>query len=233
GSRYVNFPRTLRVFEGSGDFATARPPIQERRAGLPGLPPAGVSPRLAPDAIPTGQIFWYTVEGRGYDLARLRGIQDWFVKQQLESVAGVAEVASVGGQVLEYHVDLDPLKLRDRHVELQSVVNELARSNAAVGGDVVHKGNAEFIVRGIGWLGSGDADESEVEPQRMLRDLENVLIPTGGGRVVRLEDLGHVALGARPRRGILEKDGSEAVGGVVLLRYGENPLEVTKRGKEK
>src|SRR5262245_5851789 len=233
GSSDVNYSMIHLVFEDSVDFATARNRIQERLAGLAGLLPAGVSPRLAPDAIPTGQIFWYTVEGRGYDLARLRGIQDWFVKQQLESVAGVAEVASVGGQVLEYHVDLDPLKLRDRHVELQSVLSELGRSNAAVGGDVVHKGNAEFIVRGIGWLGSGDADEGEVEPQRMLRDIENILIPTADGRVVRLEDLGHVALGARPRRGVLEKDGSEAVGGVVLLRYGENPLEVTKRLREK
>jgi Cu(I)/Ag(I) efflux system membrane protein CusA/SilA len=233
GSSDVNYSMIHLVFEDSVDFATARNRIQERLAGLAGLLPAGVSPRLAPDAIPTGQIFWYTVEGRGYDLARLRGLQDWFVKQQLESVAGVAEVASVGGQVLEYHVDLDPLKLRDRHIELQSVLSELARSNAAVGGDVVHKGNAEFIVRGIGWLGSGGKDEAEVEPQRMLRDIENILIPTADGRVVRLEDLGHVALGARPRRGVLEKDGSEAVGGVVLLRYGENPLEVTNRLKER
>jgi Cu(I)/Ag(I) efflux system membrane protein CusA/SilA len=233
GSSDVNYSMIHLVFEDSVDFATARGRIQERLAGLAGLLPAGVSPRLAPDAIPTGQIFWYTVEGQGYDLARLRGIQDWFVKQQLESVAGVAEVASIGGQVLEYHVDLDPLKLRDRHVELQSVLSELSRSNAAVGGDVVHKGNAEFIVRGIGWLGSGDADEAEVEPQQMLRDIENILVPTADGRVVRLEQLGHVALGARPRRGVLEKDGSEAVGGVVLLRYGENPLEVTQRLKEK
>src|SRR5262249_16252399 len=123
--------------------------------------------------------------------------------------------------------------LRDRHVELQSVLSELARSNAAVGGDVVHKGNAEFIVRGIGWLGAGDAEDAQVEPPRMLRDIENILIPTAEGPVVRLQDLGHIGLAARPRRGVLEKDGSEAVGGVVLLRYGENPLEATKRLKEK
>jgi Cu(I)/Ag(I) efflux system membrane protein CusA/SilA len=233
GSSDVNYSMLHLIFEDSVDFATARGRIQERLAALADGLPAGVTPRLAPDAIPTGQIFWYTIEGRGFDLARLRGIQDWFVKHQLESVPGVAEVASIGGQVLEYHVDLDPLKLRDRRVELQSVLRELSRSNAAVGGDVILKGNAEFVVRGIGWLGSGGDESADVRPEQMLRDIENVLVPATDGRVVRLEDLGRVALGVRPRRGILEKDGSEAVGGVVLLRYGENPLEVTQRLKDK
>ena len=233
GSSDVNASMIWLIFEDSVDFTTARARVHERLGGLENVLPAGVSPRLAPDAIPTGQIFWYTVEGAGYDLAKLRGIQDWFVKHQLESVPGVAEVASVGGQVLEYHVDLDPLKLRDRRVELQPVLHELARSNAAIGGEVVHKGNAEYIVRGAGWLGAAVDPEAEPAPQQILRDLENVLVPTNDGRVVRIADLGRVALGARPRRGILEKDGNEVVGGVVLLRYGQNPLEVTRRLKAK
>ena len=155
GSSDVNYSMIYLIFADEVDFATARSRVQERLAGLAESLPAGVAPRLAPDAIPTGQIFWYTIEGRGYDLGKLRGVQDWFVKHQLESVPGVAEVASVGGQVVEYHVDLDPFKLRDRRVDLASVVRELARSNAAVGGNVIHKGNAEYIVRGVGWLGSG------------------------------------------------------------------------------
>ena len=233
GSSDVNYSMIHLIFEDSVDFATARRRVQERLGGLEESLPTGVSPRLAADAIPTGQIFWYTVEGAGYDLAKLRGIQDWFIKHQLESVPGVAEVASVGGHVLEYHVDLDPLKLRDREVELQNVMRELGRSNAAVGGNVIHKANAEYIVRGVGWLGTGADADSEADPQQILRDLENVMIPAAGGRAVRLADLGRVALGTRPRRGILEKDGSEAVGGVVLLRHGQNPLEVTRLLKEK
>ena len=237
GSSDVNTSMIWLIFEEGVDFTTARARVHERLAGLENVLPAGVTPRLAPDAIPTGQIFWYTVEGNGYDLGKLRGIQDWFVKHQLESVPGVAEVASVGGQVLEYHIDLDPFKLRDKRVELPGIQRELARSNAAIGGEVVHKGNAEYIVRGVGWLGAPVDRESDLDaepdPQQMLRDLENVLVPTTDGRVVRLADVGRVALGARPRRGILEKDGNEVVGGVVLMRYGQNPLEVTRALKAK
>src|SRR5262245_15302458 len=127
GSSDVNYSMIWLIFEDSVEFSTARARVQERLAGLQDALPLGVSPRLAPDAIPTGQIFWYTVEGRGYDLGKLRDLQDWFVSHQLESVPGVAEVASVGGQVLEYHVELDPLKLSDRGVELNTVLRELAR----------------------------------------------------------------------------------------------------------
>jgi Cu(I)/Ag(I) efflux system membrane protein CusA/SilA len=232
GSSDVNYSMIHLIFDDAVDFATARGRIQERLSRMTNELPAGVAPRLAPDAIPTGQIFWYTIEGRGFDLARLRDVQDWFVKHQLEAVPGVAEVASVGGQVLEYHVELDPFKLRDRGIDLGTVLREVGRSNAAVGGNVIHKGNAEFIVRGIGWLGTTD-NETGADPQQMLRDIESILVPSLDGRVIRLGDLGRVALGTRPRRGILEKDGSEAVGGVVLLRYGQNPLEVTRRLKEK
>jgi Cu(I)/Ag(I) efflux system membrane protein CusA/SilA len=231
GSSDVNYSMIHLIFEDTVDFATARSRIQERLSRLADALPRGVTPRLAPDAIPTGQIFWYTIEGGGLDLARLRDLQDWFVKHQLEAVSGVAEVASVGGQVLEYHVEVDPFKLRERRVDLAALLRELARSNAAVGGNVIHKGNAEFIVRGIGWL--GNAGNRVADPQQTLRDIESVLVPTLDGRVVRLADLGRVALGTRPRRGILEKDGSEVAGGVVLLRYGQNPLEVTRKLKEK
>jgi Cu(I)/Ag(I) efflux system membrane protein CusA/SilA len=231
GSSDVNYSMIHLIFDDATSFATARSRVQERLSGAADLMPAGVVPHMAPDAIPTGQIFWYTLEGGGYDLARLRSVQDFYVRGQLEAVAGVAEVASVGGQVLEYHVDLDPLKVRDRGVELRVIAAELARANAAVGGDVVHKGNAEYIVRGVGWLGNGA--EAEPDPQRVLSDLETLLIPTKDGTTVFLRDIAWIQLGTRPRRGILERDGSEVTGGVVLIRHGENPLEVTRRLKAK
>ncbi|MBI3865552.1 MAG: efflux RND transporter permease subunit [Planctomycetia bacterium] len=233
GSSDVNYSMLYVIFTDDIDFTTARRRVQERLSGFQESLPAGVTPHLAPDAIPTGQIFWYTIEGHGYDLGRLRDVQDWFVKNQLESVPGVAEVASVGGHVVEYHVDLDPFKMRDRRVELSAVLRELARSNAAVGGNVIHKGNAEYIVRGVGWLGSGSETDSDPDPNRVLHDLGDVLVPAADGRRVRLAELARVALGSRPRRGILEKDGNEVVGGVVLMRYGQNPLDVTRRLKEK
>ncbi|MSR59219.1 MAG: efflux RND transporter permease subunit [Planctomycetaceae bacterium] len=246
GSSDVNYSMLHLIFVDAVDFTTARTRVQERLTMLADSLPSGVVPRLAPDAIPTGQIFWYTLEGAGYDLARLRAVQDWYVKHQLESVPGVAEVASVGGQIQEYHVNLDPLRLRDRGVEVRDVLVELARSNAAVGGDVIHKANAEFIVRGVGWLGAegrgargegrGVRDEvveaSAGDTHTVLRDLRRLLIPVREG-VVPLEDVARVTLGVRPRRGILEKDGNEVTGGVVLMRYGQNPLEVIRRLREK
>ncbi|MBS0263794.1 MAG: efflux RND transporter permease subunit [Planctomycetes bacterium] len=232
GSSDFNYSMIYLIFEDQVEIATARQRIQERLGGLTESLPAGAVPRLAPDAIPTGQIFWYTVEGAGYDLVRLRNVQDWFIKHQLEAVPGVAEVASVGGQVGEYHVQLDPFKLSDQRVEPSAVLRELARSNATVGGNVIHKANAEFIVRGVGWLGGGSGSDT-ADPQRVLRDLEQVLIPTADGHVVTLKDISRVTLGTRPRRGLLEKDGNEVVGGVVLMRYGHNPLEVTRRIQRK
>jgi copper/silver efflux system protein len=212
GSSDVNYSMISLIFADEVDFSTARSRVQERLAGLAESLPAGVVPRLAPDAIPTGQIFWYTIEGRGYDLGKLRDVQEWFVKHQLESVPGVAEVASVGGQVIEYHVDLDPFKLRDRRVELSAVQRELARSNAAVGGNVIHKGNAEYIVRGVGWLGSPAEGDARTDPQRVLHDLERVLIPALDGRAVRLADLGRVALGTRPRRAYSKRTATKSWG---------------------
>ena len=244
GSSDVNYSLIHLIFGDDTSFTAARSRIQERLTGAADALPAEVVPRLAPDAIPTGQIFWYTLEGPGYDLSRLRSLQDYYVRNQLEAVPGVAEVASVGGQVLEYHVDLDPFRLRDRNVEIEAVTRELARANAAVGGDVLHKGNAEYIVRGVGWLGARPAaaggasaedggSSSTPDPARVLADLEKVLIPTADGSSVLLREIASIQLGTRPRRGVLERDGSEVTGGVVLIRYGHNVLEVTRALKRK
>jgi Cu(I)/Ag(I) efflux system membrane protein CusA/SilA len=188
---------------------------------------------LAADAIPTGQIFWYTVEGAGYDLAQQRAIHDGYVRPQLESVAGVAEVASAGGRVLEYHVEIDLSRLLLHGLRPRDAARELAASNAAVGGGVMVKGNSELVVRGVGWLGSRPAGAATADRQAVLRDIEQTMIPTPSGGAIPVTELARVREGAQPRRGVLEKDGSEVTGGVVLMRYGENPLEVTRRLRAK
>src|SRR5262249_3256306 len=152
-----------------------------------------------------------------------RALQDWYVRPQLESVDGVAEVASVGGLPIEYQVEVDPERLRVHGVTLAEVVHALSRSNSAVGGQTIEKGNAEYVVRGVGWLGHDAA--GDFDRRRALRDLENVPLPRPGSNPLRVADVATVALGGGPRRGVLEKDGSEVVGGVVLMRQGENPLE--------
>ncbi len=228
-----NFSMISIIFEDGVDAATARAEVSQRLSRASDVLPVGVVPALAPDAAATGQIFWYTVEGAGYDLARLRAVQDWYVRPQLSSVAGVAEVASVGGFVGEYAIEIDPRRLQALGVKLADVLQAVTRSNAAVGGDVIHKANAEYIVRGIGWLGQSAGEDADFDQQRVLRDLEDVLAPRSSGGVVRLKDVATVRLSPAPRRGVLEKDGNEATGGVVLMRHGENALEVTTRLKDK
>jgi Cu(I)/Ag(I) efflux system membrane protein CusA/SilA len=218
------------IFEDGTRYAVAREAVARRLAqGGAGLPP-GVVPKLGPDAAATGQIFWYSVEGTGHDLGRLRALQDWYIRPQLASVAGVAEVASVGGFAQEYAVEVDPLRLAAIGLTAADVFDGVARSNAAVGGHVIHKAGAEFIVRGAGWIGVPPGSPAgEVEPRQAIRDLERVVLPRTGKAPILLGSVAKVSLAPQPRRGALEKDGSEVTGGVVLLREGENPLEVTRR----
>jgi Cu(I)/Ag(I) efflux system membrane protein CusA/SilA len=220
------------IFEDGVGWEAARRRVGEALAGAGSRLPPGVVPRLGPDADATGQIFWYTVEGPGYDPGRLRAVQDWFVRPQLASVPGVAEVASVGGSPMEYQVDLDPHKLKAFGLDPSRVAEAVARANAAAGGNVVHMGNAEFVVRAAGWLGARP-DAPDPDTRRVLHDLENVPLLGAGGRRLRLADVATVGLGSRPRRGVLEKDGNEVTGGVVLMRHGENPRAVTRRLRQK
>jgi Cu(I)/Ag(I) efflux system membrane protein CusA/SilA len=228
-----NFSMISIIFEDGVDSAAARDQVGQRLSRARDVLPPGVAPALAPDAAATGQIFWYTVEGAGSDLARLRAVQDWYVRPQLSSVPGVAEVASVGGYVGEYVIELDPRRLQVLGVRLIDVLQAVPRANAAVGGDVIHKANAEYIVHSIGWLGHAAKENADFDPQRVLRDLENILVPRSSGGSVRLAEVATVGLTPAPRRGVLEKDGNEVTGGVVLMRQGENALEVTRRLKEK
>jgi Cu(I)/Ag(I) efflux system membrane protein CusA/SilA len=221
-SSEFNFSMINVIFEDNVDFYFARQRVLERLTLASTFLPPGVTPYMAPDATALGQIFWYTVEGEGYDLGRLRAIQDWYVRYQLNSVPGVAQVASVGGFPIEYQIDVDPNKLRSYGVTLGEIYSAVARSNSAVGGRVIEKGNAEYLVRGVGWI-------------RNKQDIEDIVVKTNAaaGTPVCVSNLATVSLGSEFRRGVLEKDGNEAVGGVVMMRYGENPLAVTKAVKEK
>jgi Cu/Ag efflux pump CusA len=208
------------IFEEKIDFYFARQRILERLSVASTYLPEGVDAYLAPDATAVGQIFWYTVEGEGYDVGRLRAIQDWYVRYQLYSVPGVAEVASVGGFPIEYQIDVDPNKLRSYNLSLGELYSAVARSNSSVGGRVIQKGSSEYLVRSIGWITS-------------LSDVEKTVIKSIDGTPVYIGDVATVQFGAAQRRNVLEKNGNEAVGGVVLMRFGENPLQVTQRIKQK
>ena len=193
--------------------------------------PDGASPALTPDAAATGQIFWYTVEGANFDLGRLRAIQDWYVRPQLASVPGVADVSSVGGFPIEYQVVPDPHKMRVLGVSLHEVIDAVASANASAGGHVVHKGNAEYVVRevmGRPELSPRPGDEG-FDSARVVRDLESVVVPLTSGGTIRLAEVANIAIGPGFRRGVLEKDGSEVTGGMILMARGENPLEITRR----
>src|SRR4051794_20056595 len=219
-SSEFNFSMITIIFDDATDYYFARQRVQEKLAIAATFLPTGVTPYMAPDATALGQIFWYTVEGDGKDLGALRSIQDWYVRYQLNSVPGVAEVASVGGAPREYQIDVDPNKLRAYGVTLGELDSAVSRSNSSVGGRVIHKGNAEYLVRSVGWL-------------RGVDDLKNTVITQRNGTPIDVKTVATVQVGPGFKRSVLEKDGKEVVGGVVLMRYGENPLEVTRAIKEK
>ncbi len=208
------------IFDEDIDFYFARQRVLEKLSVAATFLPKDVAPYLAPDTTALGQIYWYTVEGDGYDTGRLRAIQDWYVRYQLYSVPGVAEVASVGGFPIEYQIDVDPNKLRSYGITLGELYSAVARSNSSVGGRVVQKGNSEYLVRSTGWIKS-------------LADVEHTVIKSIDGTPIRVKEVAVVQFGSSQRRNVLEKNGSEAVGGVVLMRFGENPLVVTDRIKAK
>lgn len=204
------------IFEDDVDFYWARTRVLERLDWAKKDLPSDVTPTLGPDATALGQIFWYTVEGEGYDLGELRSIQDWYVKYQLNSVPGVAEVASVGGFVRQYQIDVDPNKLLAYNIPLPKLINAIKQSNIDVGAKVFEEGGMEFIIRGIGFI-----------------KLENIVVGAHNGVPILVKNVANVVIGPDFRRGALDKEGAEVVGGVVLMRYGENPREVIKRIKQK
>src|SRR5512135_2634979 len=181
-SSEFNFSMITIIFDDATDYYFARQRVLERLSIASTFLPPGVTPYLAPDATAVGQIFWYTVEGDGKDLGELRSIQDWYVRYQLNSVPGVAEVASVGGAPREYQIDLDPNKLRAYGLSLGEVYSAVARSNSSVGGRVIHQGNAEYLIRSVGWIES-------------LRDIENTVVTQRNGTPIYVKQLGAVQAG--------------------------------------
>jgi Cu(I)/Ag(I) efflux system membrane protein CusA/SilA len=208
------------IFDDSVDFYFARQRVLEKLSTAGMFLPMGVVPYMAPDATALGQIFWYTVEGEGKSLDELRAIQDWYLRYSLNSVQGVAEVSSVGGFVREYQIDVDPDKLRAFNISLGDVFRAVQASNSSVGGKVIHKNGSEYLVRGTGWL-------------RGIEDIRDIVVTERKGVPITVERLGAVQIGPAFRRSVLEKDGRETVGAVIMMRYGENPLAVTGRIKEK
>jgi len=207
------------IFEDSIDVYFARTRVLERLNLASSFLPAGVVPTLGPDATGVGQVFWYTVEGP-YDPATLRSLQDWFIRYQLNSVPGVAEVASIGGFVRQYQVDVDPSKLRAFNIPLHMVFESIQRSNSNVGAKVIEATDREFVVRGLGLITS-------------LNDIENILLTNSNGTPVTVRNVATVQLGPEFRRGVLDKGGVDSVGGVVIIRYGANARQVIQDVKAK
>jgi Cu(I)/Ag(I) efflux system membrane protein CusA/SilA len=208
------------IFEDKLDNYFARARVLERLNYLGSQLPAGVTPQLGPDATGLGWVYEYYLDvdpakspGGGYDLGQLRSIQDWFVRYQLNSVHGVAEVASIGGFVRQYQVEVSSLKMRARGVTLQMVMDAVKQSNLNVGGKVIEENGMEFVVRGIGLVNSN-------------ADLENIVLTQNNNVPVYLRDVANVQVGGDFRRGALDIDGHEAVGGVVVMRTGENAMQV-------
>ena len=210
------------IFNDNADIYWARTRVLERLNYAASLLPSGVTPTLGPDGTGVGQVFWYTIEGKGYNLEQLRTLQDWFVRYQLNTVPGVAEVASIGGLVREYQIDLSPNKLWAYHIKLRDVMNAVKRSNNEVGGRLMEQSDAEYLIRGTGYVQSRS-------------DLENIVVGSDiNGTPIYLKNLGTVQMGGEIRRGMLDLNGEgEAVGGVVVMRYGENAKDVIDRVKAK
>ena len=218
------------IFEDDVEFYWGRTRILEKLNSLPaGILPAEVQPALGPDATALGQIFWYTLEGRdpktgeprgGWDPQELRTIQDFYVKYALNSASGVSEVASIGGFVKEYQVDIDPAAMKEYNVNVAQIMKAVKESNLDVGARTMEFNNAEYLVRGLGYI-------------RNLEDLEEAVVIQHNNTPIRIKDVAKVNFGPETRRGGLDKGGAEATGAVVVSRYGANPLAVIDNVKRK
>ncbi|MEZ4775319.1 MAG: efflux RND transporter permease subunit [Bacteroidia bacterium] len=217
------------IFEEGTEFFWSRSRILEKLNALsPGTLPDNVQPQLGPDATALGQVFWYTLEGRdkegnptgGWDLQEIRSVQDFQVKYALASVGGVAEVASVGGFLQEYQIDVDPVSLKAYDLTLSQIMESVRNTNMDVGARTIEINRVEYTVRGLGYIKS-------------IQDLENAVITTRNQVPVRIRQIARVSLGPAPRRGVLDKGGAEVAGGVVVARYGANPMKVIESVKDR
>ncbi|WP_299335230.1 efflux RND transporter permease subunit [uncultured Psychroserpens sp.] len=228
-SSMFGFSSIYIIFEEDVDFYWSRSRILEKLNSLPNnLLPNEVNPSLGSDATGLGQVFWYTLEGRdengnvtgGWDLHELRSVQDYYVKYSLSSASGVSEVASIGGYVQEYQVDVNPELMRQYNIGLHHIVKAVKESNKDIGAQTIEINQAEYLVRGLGYIKS-------------ISDIENAVVTSEDFTSIKIKDIAKVSLAPKARRGILDKEGAEVVGGVVVARYGANPLEVINNVKAK
>jgi len=211
------------IFEDKIDFYWSRSRILEKLNSLPsGTLPQGVQPALGPDATALGQVFWYTLEGRdpktgkptgGWDPQELRTIQDYYVKYSLSSSGGVSEVATIGGFVKEYQVDIDPNAMKAAGVSVMDIMQAVKKSNLDIGAETIELNKVEYVIRGLGYI-------------KNLDDLQDAVVAVRDNVPIRISDVARVSYGPATRRGGMDKDGVEAVGAAVVARYGSNPMEV-------
>ena len=209
------------IFEDDVDIYWARTRVLERLNYAQRLLPEGITPTLGPDGTGLGHVYWYTLDAPGYDLGELRALQDWYVRFALQTVEGVSEVASFGGFQKQYQVIVDPLKLQYYNIPLMDVVNKIKANNNDVGGSKFEQTGIGYIIRGLGFI-------------KDIQEIEEISISTLNGVPVRIKDIGTVQMGGELRLGIIEENGQgEKVGGIVVMRYGENAKEVIDRVKIK
>ncbi len=228
-SSIFGFSSIYLIFDEDVEFYWSRSRILEKLNSLPaGLLPENVKPSLGPDATALGQVFWYTIEGRdslgnptgGWDLEEIRTTQDFYVKYALNAAKDVSEVASIGGFVQEYQIEVNPDALKAYNIPLAKVMMAVQQSNRDVGAKTIEINQVEYLVRGLGYI-------------KKVEDLESAVVAVNNNVPIRIKDIAVVTLGPATRRGLLDKGGAEVVGGMVVARYGANPLEVINQVKEK
>lgn len=209
------------IFEDDIDIYWARTRVAERLNYAQKLLPEGITPTLGPDGTGVGHIFWYTLDAQGYDLGEQRALQDWYIKFALQTVPGVSEVASFGGFQKQYQVVIDPIKLNYYNLSMMNVLEAVKSNNNDVGGRKFEMSDEAYIVRGLGYIKS-------------LEEIENISLSTSDNFPVRIKDVGSVQMGGDIRYGIFDENGEgEKVGGIVVMRYGENADAVIKDVKSK
>jgi CzcA family heavy metal efflux pump len=209
------------IFDDDADVYWARTRVLERLSYAQRLLPAGIAPTLGPDGTGVGHVFWYTLDAKTMDLGEQRALQDWYVKLALQTVPGVSEVASFGGFEKQYQLVIDPVKLQYYNISMMDVMNKVKASNNDVGGRKFEMGDMAYIIRGLGYV-------------KNKEDLESIAVGNNNGIPVRVKDIGSVQMGGDLRLGIFDENGEgEVVGGIVVMRYGENASKVIENVKKK
>ncbi|THU39549.1 efflux RND transporter permease subunit [Niastella caeni] len=209
------------IFHDDTDIYWARSRVLEKLNAAQRLLPQGITPTLGPDGTGLGHVYWYTLDAPGYNLGELRALQDWYVRFALQTVEGVSEVASFGGFQKQYQVIADPVKLQFYNIPLMDVVNRIKMNNSDVGGRKFEQSDIGYIIRGIGYI-------------KDISQIENIPVATINSIPVRVKDIASVQMGGDLRLGIIDENGEgERVGGIVVMRYGENARQVIDRVKLK